>query len=128
MKHSKVLERALKLQRRIEAKGLDVVVRVSRQVTKLSNYSYLVLHNIKTDKIKVNLEKFSDNEIIQLAEELSKPSYIKIEKICINSIDETVYIKENEEFKPRKIVAITRDGVLLEDNIICSKDDLYIKE
>lgn len=128
MKHSKLLERALRLQRRIEAKGLNVVVRVSRQVTKFSNYSYLVLHNIKTDKIDVNLEECSDNEIIQHAEELVKPKYTPLKKLCINSLNESVYIKKDDEYIELDIVSITKDGLSLSDGNVYSQNEIYIKE
>lgn len=128
MKHSKLLERALRLQRRIEAKGLNVVVRVSRQVTKFSNYSYLVLHNIKTDKIDVNLEECSDNEIIQHAEELTKPKYTTLKNLCINSLNESVYIKKDNEYIELDIVSITKDGLSLSDGNVYSQNEIYIKE
>lgn len=123
MKHSKLLERALRLQRRIEAKGLDVVVRVSHNI-----YSYLVLENTKTKCIKVYVQIFSDNEIIQHAEELTKPKYTPLKKLCINSLNESVYIKKDDDYIELDIISITKDGLNLSDGNVYSQDEIYVKE
>lgn len=127
MKHSKLLERAMNLQRRIEAKGLDVVVRVSYMKI-ISIDSFFSLINTKTEKTKQLKHRYSDNEIIQLAEELSKPSYIKIEKLCINSLNESVYIKKDNDYIELDIVSITKDGLNLSDGNVYNQDEIYIKE
>lgn len=123
MKHSKLLERALRLQRRIEAKGLNVVVRASHNI-----YSYLVLENTKTKCIKVDVQIFSDNEIIQHAEELAKPKYSPLKKLCINSLNESVYIKKDGEYIELDIVSITKDGLNLSDGNVYNQSEIYIKE
>lgn len=128
MKHSKVLERALKLQRRIEAKGLDVVLCIGYIEGHLKDNSYLTMKNTKTDKSIYDLGNKTDNEIINLAINFVKPKYTPLKKLCINSLNESVYIKKDNEYIELDIVSITKDGLSLSDGNVYNQDEIYIKE
>ncbi len=127
MKHIELLEKAVKVQRRLDGLGLDVLVAIG--YVKLDCIeSYLLLRTLKNDGFVSTNNNDSIETIIQIAKDLVKPKYIKLKGICVDSIGSTVYVKENEIYKPLELAGMTKDGVMLSDGGTYSADDVYVEE
>lgn len=129
MKHSKLLERAMKLQEKIESKSLPVKIGIG-----LHNdlESYLYIEKEKENPLDSGLHfshsSYSDTQIINLAKNFLKPKYTKLKKLCINSLNESVYIKKDYDYVELDIVSITKDGLSLSDGNVYSQNEIYIEE
>ncbi len=124
MKHIELLEKAVKVQRRLDGLGLDAYVNVWSSI---SFKSYLSLKN-KQEKSEWLRNDDSIETIIQKAKDLVALKYIKLKGVCVDSIGSTVYVKENESYKPLELVGMTKDGVMLNDGGTYSADDVYVEE
>lgn len=129
MKHSKLLEKVMRIQRKIEARNLPIKIGVG---INHDNEPYLYINkkgNIgKCDKHFSNSVNRSDKEIIDMAIDFLKPKYTKLKKLCINSLNESVYIKKDDDYIKLDIVSITKNGLNLSDGNVYSQDKIYIKE
>lgn len=121
----KLLERVLRLQRRINALGLNVLIGVG--IFERTQTQYIYLRSSKgTD---YSLSDLTDSEIIEKAKDLVKPKFKLIKgNICPDILNISVYIKQGDEFIELTVESITREGLLLSDGKVYSKDELYIKE
>ena len=122
------LEKAIKLQRRLNALDLDIYVGVlasKSYETKRIEQSLYLKNNV--DKGEYNLENKSIEEIIEIAKELAKPTFINLgnKSVCIQLLGKTVYINKEE---PKTVKAITVDGLVMTDDNIYPLDECWIKE
>lgn len=124
MEHKKVLEKALRIQRKISALGLDVKVGVGIG----SDNSFLYIRKDNTDSgvhfsDSLNID---DNEFITTAKEICKPKFIQIKKLCVDSFDIDLYLDKQEIVRARSI--LSKEVALLVDDRVVEINRLFIKE
>ena len=120
----KLLERVLRLQRRLSA--LDIGVRIGVGIHDTGEYFLFLGYKGKSVYRVIHL---TDSEIIEKAKALVKPKFKLIKgNICPDILNISVYVKQGEDFIELTVESISREGLLLSDGKVYSKDELYIKE
>ena len=126
MEHKKVLEKALRIQRKISALNLNVSVGVGVGYKADEPYLFLKKKDVVDGEHFGNSLNIDDNEFIIKAKEMCKPKFIKIKKLCIDSFDIDLYLDEQEIVRVKSI--LSKEVVLLVDDRVVEIDRLFIKE
>lgn len=127
-KYHRAIERSVKLNRRLRAIGLNILLGVSpsrySKFDKICHFIYL--ENINTGKTKHSINRLTDSEIIEEAIKMSRPQFIKLDKVCVNIIGEIVYYNKIEPLMVKSI--LNKETLLTEDERELEIKDCYIKE
>lgn len=126
MEHKKVLEKALRIQRKISALGLNVSVGVGVGYKSDDPYLFLKKKDVIDGVHFVNSLNIDDKEFITKAKEICKPKFAKIEKLCVDSFDIDLYLDKQEIVRVRSI--LSKEVVLLVDDRAVEINRLFIKE
>lgn len=126
MEHKKVLEKALRIQRKISALGLNVSVGVGVGYTSDDPYLFLKKNDGIDGVHFVDSLNIDDKEFITKAKEICKPKFVKIEKLCVDSFDIGLYLDKQEMVRVRSI--LSKEVVLLVDGRVVEINRLFMKE
>lgn len=126
MEHKKVLEKALRIQRKISALGLNVSVGVGVGYKSDDPYLFLKKKDVIDGVHFVNSLNMDDKEFIIKAKEICKPKFVKIEKLCVDSFDIDLYLDKQEIVRVRSI--LSKEVVLLIDDRAVEINRLFMKE
>jgi len=126
MEHKKVLEKALRIQRKISASGLNVSVGVGVGYKADEPYLFLKKKDVIDGVHFVNSLNMDDKEFIIKAKEICKPKFVKIEKPCVDSFDIDLYLDKQEIVRVKSI--LSKEVVLLVDDRAVEINRLFMKE
>ncbi len=126
MEHKKVLEKALRIQRKISASGLNVSVGVGVGYKADEPYLFLKKKDVIDGVHFVNSLNMEDKEFIIKAKEICKPKFVKIEKLCVDSFDIDLYLDKQEIVRVKSI--LSKEVVLLVDDRAVEINRLFMKE
>ena len=123
MEHKKVLEKALRIQRKISALGLSIRVGVGLGI---EAYLYLKKENSDIGEHFIDSLIVDDNEFIAKAKEMSEPKFIQLKKLCVDSFDIDLYLDKQEVVRVRSI--LSKEVALLTDDREVEINRLFMKE
>lgn len=126
MEHKKVLEKALRIQRKISALNLNVSVAVGVGYKDFESYLFLKKKDVINGVHFVNSLNIDDNEFITEAKEICKPKFIQIKKLCVDSFDIDLYLDKQEIVRVKSI--LSKEVALLIDDRVVEINRLFIKE
>ena len=126
MEHKKVLEKALRIQRKISALNLNVSVGVGVGYKADEPYLFLKKKDVIDGVHFVNSLNMDDKEFIIKAKEICKPKFIKIEKLCVDIFDIDLYLDKQEIVRVKSI--LSKEVALLIDDRVVEINRLFIKE
>lgn len=126
MEHKKVLEKALRIQRKISALGLDVSVGVGVGYKADEPYLFLKKKDVVDGVHFSNSLNMDDKEFITKAKEICKPRFIKIKKLCVDSFDIDLYLDKQEIVRVKSI--LSKEIALLTDDRAVEINRLFMKE
>lgn len=126
MEHKKVLEKALRIQRKISALNLNVSVGVGTGYKADEPYLFLKKKDVIDGVHFVNSLNMDDNEFITKAKEICKPKFKEINKLCVDSFDIDLYLDKQEIVRVKSI--LSKEVVLLVDDRVVEINRLFIKE
>ena len=126
MEHKKVLEKALRIQRKISDLGLNVVVGVGVGYAADEPYIYIQkTGNINGIHFGDSLD-IDDNEFISKAKEICEPKFTQLKKLCIDSFDIDLYLDKQEVVRVKSI--LSKEIALLTDDKEVEINRLFMKE
>ena len=126
MEHKKVLEKALRIQRKISDLGLDVKVGVGTGYESSESYLFLHKRGIKDGVHFSNSLNIDDKEFIAEAKQMCKPKFIQLKKLCVDSFDIDLYLDKQEIVRVKSI--LSKEVALLTDSREVEINRLWIKE
>ena len=126
MEHKKVLEKALRIQRKISDLGLDVRVGVGVGFKADEPFLYLQKSgSVDSEHLDDDLN-IDDKEFIAKAKEMCEPKFIQLKKLCVDSFDIDLYLNKQELVRVKSI--LSKEVALLTDDREVEIDRLFIKE
>lgn len=127
-KITKHLEKALRINRHLEALELEVVYCVNADsYSKTEFFCYLASTKGKGKKSDHSVGFTSSiDEIIEKAKVLNKPTYTELKKVCVDTIGMTLYLNKEKAVVVKSI--LNKTECLTSDDEIVQIKDLYIKE
>ena len=126
MEHKKVLEKALRIQKKISALGLNVKVGVGMGYKGSESYLFLQKEGAISGKYFGNSLNINDKEFIAKAKEMCEPKFIQPKKLCVDSFDIDLYLNKQEIVRVKSI--LSKEVALLTDDREVEIDRLFIKE
>ena len=126
MEHKKVLEKALRIQRKISALNLNVSVGVGVGYKADEPYLFLKKKDAMDGVHFGNSLNIDDKEFITKAKEICKPKFIEIEKLCVDSFDIDLYLDKQEIVRVKSI--LSKEVALLIDDRAVEINRLFMKE
>ena len=126
MEYKKVLEKALRIQRKISALGLDIKVGVGVGYEADEPFIYIQktgnINNIHfVDSLNLN-----DKEFILRAKAMCEPKFTQLKKLCVDSFDIDLYLDKKEIVSVKSI--LSKEIALLTDDREVEISRLFIKD